>query len=119
MNTHTHAQLGSLRRQRAAPIRDRGVRGDQRACGRLMHDGCRNGDQAGWLLAVMAHYAASPQLEAVDQVPVFTRVAPCGSRFFRLKSGVKPAELRARALTVMAAQAEKSYGEFKRFAQGG
>src|SRR5258706_1783735 len=27
-----------------------------------------DGDQAGWLLAVMAHYAARPQLEAVDEV---------------------------------------------------
>ena len=76
-----------------------------------------DGDQAGWLLAVMAHYAASPQLEAVDQVP-FHEGGTMRVPVFRLKSGVKRAELRLGPYGY-AAQAEKSYAEFKRLRKEG
>jgi len=76
-----------------------------------------DGDQAGWLLPVMAHYAASPQLEAADQV-LFHEGGTMRVPVFRLKSGVKPAELRLGPYGY-AAQAEKSYGEFIRLRKEG
>src|SRR5258706_12402217 len=52
-----------------------------------------DGDQAGWLLAGMAHCAASPQLEAVDQVP-FHEGGTMRVPVFRLKSDGNPSRLR-------------------------
>ncbi len=94
MSTHTHAHsvlfIGSAPPRSAAAV----FEAISEHAGGL----CRavpDGDQAGWLLAVMAHYAANPQL-----------------------SGVKRAELRLGPYGY-AAQAEKSYAEFKRLRKEG
>jgi hypothetical protein len=71
-----------------------------------------DGDQAGWLWAVMKHYGAHPQLEVGDYV-----LANAGGELripqFKLKPGVKPEQLRLGPFGY-AAEAAKSYAEFKR-----
>jgi hypothetical protein len=76
-----------------------------------------DGDQAGWVMAVMNHYATSPQLELVDQV-LFHEGGSMRVPLFRLKAGVTPAEFRLGPYGY-AAQAEKSYAEFKRLRAAG
>ncbi len=76
-----------------------------------------DGDQAGWWFAVLREYKACPQLEPAGYVQA-NEGGQVKLPLFRLKPGVAPADLRIGSFGY-AAQAEKSYAEFKRLRAAG